>query len=101
MRAMLKARINKTDRNDARGLAQMMRVGLYRPVHVKIATLASRPDFRDEVNLRHWTDVRWTAALPTNRHSVRLCHRGPTTPIQIFTVFPSNFLTMKPSKRSL
>src|SRR5262249_34215073 len=35
MRAMLKARINKTDRNDARGLAQMMRVGLYRPVHVK------------------------------------------------------------------
>ena len=27
--------INKTDRNDARGMAQMMRVGLYRPVHVK------------------------------------------------------------------
>jgi transposase len=35
MRAMLKAQINKTDRNDARGIAQMMRVGLYRPVHVK------------------------------------------------------------------
>ena len=35
MRAALKARINKTDRNDARGIAQMMRVGLYRPVHVK------------------------------------------------------------------
>jgi ABC-type uncharacterized transport system substrate-binding protein len=31
----LKAQINKTDRNDARGVAQMMRVGLYRPVHVK------------------------------------------------------------------
>ena len=30
-----KAQINKTDRNDARGIAQMMRVGLYRPVHVK------------------------------------------------------------------
>jgi hypothetical protein len=27
--------INKTDRNDARGIAQMMRAGLYRPVHVK------------------------------------------------------------------
>ena len=40
MRAMLKAQINKTDRNDARGLAQMMRVGLYRPVHVK--TLLTR-----------------------------------------------------------
>ena len=35
MRAVLKAQINKTDRNDARGVAQMMRAGLYRPVHVK------------------------------------------------------------------
>jgi transposase len=35
MRAVLRAQINKTDRNDARGIAQMMRVGLYRPVHVK------------------------------------------------------------------
>jgi transposase len=35
MRAVLKAQINKTDRNDPRGIAQMMRVGLYRPVHVK------------------------------------------------------------------
>ena len=40
MRAVLKAQINKSDRNDARGMAQMMRVGLYRPVHVK--TLRSR-----------------------------------------------------------
>ena len=35
MRAVLKAQINKTDRNDARGMAQMMWPGLYRPVHVK------------------------------------------------------------------
>src|SRR2546423_11397132 len=35
MRAVLKAQINKTDRNDARGMAQMMRVGRYRPVHAK------------------------------------------------------------------
>jgi transposase len=27
--------MNKTDRNDARGLAQMMRVGLFKPVHIK------------------------------------------------------------------
>src|SRR6188474_339253 len=40
MRAVLKAQINKTDRNDARGMAQMMRVAIYRPVHVK--TLRSR-----------------------------------------------------------
>jgi len=35
MQAVLKAQINKTDRNDARGIAQMMRAGLFRPVHVK------------------------------------------------------------------
>jgi transposase len=35
MQAVLKAQINKTDRNDARAIAQMMRVGMYRPVHVK------------------------------------------------------------------
>ncbi len=34
MKAALPAQINKTDRNDARGIAQMMRVGLYKPVHV-------------------------------------------------------------------
>ena len=36
MQAVLKAQINKTDRNDARGIAQMMRAGLYRPVHVTL-----------------------------------------------------------------
>jgi transposase len=53
MQAVLKAQINKTDRNDARGIAQMMRVGLYRPVHVK--TLRSQ-------KLRIWvdgTEFRW------------------------------------------
>src|SRR6201981_1010240 len=40
MKAALSAQINKSDRNDARGIAQMMRVGLYKPVHVK--TLASQ-----------------------------------------------------------
>lgn len=41
MKAVLKAQqTNKSDRNDARGIAQMMRVGLYKPVHVK--TLASQ-----------------------------------------------------------
>src|SRR3979411_2716140 len=35
MRAVLQAQINKTDCNDARGMAEWMRVGLYRPVHVK------------------------------------------------------------------
>src|SRR6516164_1037235 len=36
MKALLTAQqISKTDRNDARGIAQMMRVGLFKPVHVK------------------------------------------------------------------
>jgi transposase len=40
MKAALSAQLNKSDRNDARGIAHMMRVGLYRPVHVK--TLVSQ-----------------------------------------------------------
>jgi transposase len=52
MRAALKAQINKTDRNDARGIAQMMRAGLYRPVHVK--TLRSQ-------KLRSADSRRWGA----------------------------------------
>ena len=36
IQALLKGqRINKSDRSDARGIAQMMRVGLFKPVHVK------------------------------------------------------------------
>jgi len=43
MKAVLKAQqVNKSDRNDARGIAQMMRVGLYKPVHVK--TLVSQQE---------------------------------------------------------
>src|SRR6202050_3511724 len=38
MKAALSAQRNKTDRSDARGIAQMMRVGLYRLVHVKTMT---------------------------------------------------------------
>ena len=35
--AALSAMRNKTDRNDARGIAQVVRSGWYRPVHVKSA----------------------------------------------------------------
>lgn len=38
--SILKERRNKTDRNDARGVAELMRVGIYKTVHVK--TLASQ-----------------------------------------------------------
>jgi transposase len=41
MKSLLKAQqVNKSDRHDARGIAQMMRVGLFKPVHGK--TLASQ-----------------------------------------------------------
>ena len=41
MKSLLQAqKVNKSDRHDARGIAQMMRVGLFKPVHVK--TLASQ-----------------------------------------------------------
>ena len=33
--ALNRLRINKTDQNDAEGLAQVLRSGWYRPVHVK------------------------------------------------------------------
>ena len=35
VRAALSARVAKTDRNDARGMADLLRMGWFRPVHVK------------------------------------------------------------------
>ena len=50
MQAALSARIAKTDRNDACGMANLLRMGWFRPVHVKTmdareqrALLATRP----------------------------------------------------------
>jgi len=40
-RAALKMQINKTDQNNAEGLAHIMRTGWYRPVHVKVVRLPS------------------------------------------------------------
>jgi len=58
MKAALAAQVNKTDRNDARGIAQMMRVGLYRPVHVKTRSsqekrtlLTSRRLLQDQIRV--------------------------------------------------
>jgi transposase len=38
VRNALKTMVNKTDRNDARGIAQLMRLGWFRPVHCKSMT---------------------------------------------------------------
>ena len=66
MRAVLKAQINKTDRNDARGIAQMIRAGLYRPVHVK--TLRSQ---KLRMLLTHRKLLQAIAhAVPTNNQAL-------------------------------
>ena len=62
MQALLKAQINKTDRNDARGIAQMMRVGMYRAVHVK--TLRSQ-------KLRMLLNPSQAIAVEGHRHRER------------------------------
>jgi transposase len=47
-KAFLKAQQpNKSDRNDARGIAHMMRVGLFKDVHVKTLTSQKRPRLAD------------------------------------------------------
>src|SRR6266545_3837105 len=52
MQAVLKAQINKTDRNDARGIAQMMRAGLYRPVLVETMLIVRRV-LREQIVILH------------------------------------------------
>src|SRR3954453_14755211 len=42
VKAFLKAQMNKSDRNDGRGIAQMIRFNLIRPVHVKTLTSQKR-----------------------------------------------------------
>src|SRR5579863_6213916 len=95
MRAVLKAQINKTDRNDARGMAQMMRVGLYRPVHVKTLrsqklrmllthrkllqskAIAIDNDLRG--TLRNFGFKVGTVGLPGSRHASRSLSRTSPT----------------------
>ena len=49
MKALLTAQqINKTDRNDARGIAQMMRVGLFKPGACEDASGPGKADAADQ-----------------------------------------------------
>ena len=70
MQAVLKAQINKTDRNDARGIAQMMRVGLYRPV--RTAQVIFDGDYSDKFS-------KCFIGGP-NRHLLVLAFRGYRSP---------------------
>ena len=85
MKAALSAQINKSDRNDARGIAHMMRVGLYRPVHVKTlgqpeaTDAADQPPAAARQGARHRErSARHAAQLrPQGRHGQHGQVRGP------------------------
>lgn len=81
MKAMLQAQqINKSDRNDARGIAQMMRVGLFKPVHVK--TLAAQEERIQRKLFDIESDTRGTlrnfglriGAVSPSGYEARVCH---------------------------
>jgi hypothetical protein len=80
MKAALSAQINKSDRNDARGIAQMMRVGLYRPVHVKTLASQKRRMLLTSRQLLQ-AKARHARALQLRRRVARrLCHIGAPRP---------------------
>lgn len=73
--AFIKAQINKTDRKDARGIAQTMWVNLFRPVHVKTLTSQKsrsvlkrphegRPGLRLPGSLRYAGRRAWGCTCP-------------------------------------
>lgn len=65
MAAGLSARINKNDKNDARGIAQMMRVNLYKEVYIK-----------SDVEVERMILLRTRRQLVKQRKSVRNTVRG-------------------------
>ena len=78
VKAALQMRLNKTDENDAEGLAQIMCTGWYRPVHVKSfdahrarALLWSPGSARghDDAALQHDTRGSEDLRLATGRRS--------------------------------
>ena len=73
LKAVLSATVNKSDRNDAHGIAQMVRVNLIRPVHVK--TVSSQ-----EKRLL-LTNRKWNGRLPplmSEVERVGIDAHGPT-----------------------
>jgi transposase len=78
----------KTDRNDARGMAQLMRLGWFRPVHCKSpaaqetrALLTTRKLVQSklyDVEMRLRGDLAWLRAKggANDAKAVRAAHRG-------------------------
>ena len=53
VKAALSAMMVKTDRKDARGLAQLIRMGWFRPVHAKSTMLSARATLKVEYEKLH------------------------------------------------
>ena len=69
--AALKAQRNKTDRNDARGVAQLVRSGWYRDVHVK-----SEDSYRLRLLLTHRWTLKRKPCCRLRLQSPRTCPRA-------------------------
>jgi transposase len=71
MKALLKAQqINKSDHNDARGIAQMMRMGLFKPVQVKTPAAQEHRMLltsRKLVQWRTWRAIMEAPMVPNSR----------------------------------
>ena len=84
MQAVLRARINKTERNDARGMAQMMRVGIYRPSSSSSCIAACWPSCengRESLGLHNSQCCSaftcfWENAMPKRRQSPQSSRRN-------------------------
>ena len=78
----MKTMPNKTDRNDARALAQIMRTGWYRQVHVKSrqcrlwrSLLVARRTVLNEMRSIENVDEAWRARVAVARKLAVILHR--------------------------
>src|SRR4051794_36104890 len=80
VKAALQMRLNKTDENDAEGLAQVMRTGWYRPVHVKSLDAHRARALRECSEIGGVRRGRYDRpALPSRQRSASASsHRGMT-----------------------
>ena len=73
-RAALSMRVNKTDRNDARGLAELARMGWYREANVK--SMESR------YNIRCWRHApSWSTFGAMSKSRCAVCSRVSASPL--------------------
>ena len=75
VRAALSMRVNKTDRNDARGLAELARMGWYREANVK--------SMESQYNIRCWRRApSWSTFDEMSRTRCAVCSRVSASPRQ-------------------